>query len=343
MRPPSLQTALIILSSSSTTMKSSSVSFVEERNSVSVSAVAPPAGCRNVPEIGFIVTVVDPGAAGGPLCALTCASGLAPTARCPGVETRKVQYAPRSCSSSARNQVRPAVSGSTSTRAVKSRRITKFAPSPRPISSAMTVRTISAYSSSGMSKPASARATGSAGSAASTSARGSEWWAVTTRQRSGAWSSWQSKPRSTTCRNGTRASTSRGAALASCSGMSASRSTSTTSPVRSSTVSASRAIRAKGSPERTVASSRVGLAVIAGPFSRSGGLHFVRERKDRLEGGLCTGYEHTASAGGPPGGAREHAVTIAEHRRIGDRAAARVRGIQPSPRGVRRRLMACQQ
>ena len=83
MRPPSLQTADIILSSSSTTMKSSSVSLVDERNSVRVSAVAPPAGWRKVPEIGFIVTT--------PSCALTCASGLAPTARWPGVETRNVQ------------------------------------------------------------------------------------------------------------------------------------------------------------------------------------------------------------------------------------------------------------
>ena len=83
MRPPSVQTALIILSSSSTTMNSSSVSFVDSRNSVSVSAVAPPAGWRNVPEIGFIVTT--------PPCALTCASGLAPTAMCPGVTIAKVQ------------------------------------------------------------------------------------------------------------------------------------------------------------------------------------------------------------------------------------------------------------
>ena len=103
MRPPSEQTALIILSSSSTTMKSSSVSFVDSRNSVSVSAVAPPAGWRNVPEIGFIVTM--------PSRALTCASGLAPTATWPGVTMAKVQYAPRSCSSSARNQVSAAVGG----------------------------------------------------------------------------------------------------------------------------------------------------------------------------------------------------------------------------------------
>ncbi|CAH0322290.1 hypothetical protein SRABI128_04952 [Microbacterium sp. Bi128] len=72
MRPPSLQTALIIFSSSSTTMKSSSVSLVDRRNSASVSAVAPPCGWRNVPEMGFIVTM--------PSRALTCASGLAPTA-----------------------------------------------------------------------------------------------------------------------------------------------------------------------------------------------------------------------------------------------------------------------
>jgi len=71
-------------------------------------------------------------------------SGLAPTATCPGVTTAKVQYAPRSCSSRARNQVRAAVAASVSTPAVKSRRITKFAPSPSPISSAITRRTICA-------------------------------------------------------------------------------------------------------------------------------------------------------------------------------------------------------
>ena len=83
MRPPSEQTALIIFSSSSTTMKSSSVSFVEERKSTRVSFVAPPAGWRKVPEIGFIVTM--------PSRATTCASGLAPTAMWPGVKTAKVQ------------------------------------------------------------------------------------------------------------------------------------------------------------------------------------------------------------------------------------------------------------
>ena len=87
-----------------------------------------------MPEIGFIVTT--------PSRALTCASGLAPTATWPGVTIAKVQYAPRSCSSSARNQVSAAVAASASTPAVKSRRMTKFAPSPRPISSAMTRRTI---------------------------------------------------------------------------------------------------------------------------------------------------------------------------------------------------------
>ena len=53
------------------------------------------------------------------------------------------------------------VRASASTVAVKSRRMTKFAPSPPPISSAMTRRTMSAYSSSAMSKPASCRSTGS--------------------------------------------------------------------------------------------------------------------------------------------------------------------------------------
>ncbi len=100
-RPPSEQTALIILSSSSTTMNSSSVSFVEERNSPSAAAVEPPAGCRNVPEIGFMVTT--------PPWATTCASGLAPTAMTPGVTTANVQYAPRSCSRRARNQVSAAI------------------------------------------------------------------------------------------------------------------------------------------------------------------------------------------------------------------------------------------
>ena len=101
-----------------------------------VSAVAPPAGWRKVPEIGFMVTT--------PPRALTCASGLAPTATCPGVTTAKVQYAPRSCASRARNQVSAATRGSASTPAVKSRRMTKFAPSPRPISSAITVSTMPA-------------------------------------------------------------------------------------------------------------------------------------------------------------------------------------------------------
>ncbi len=49
-----------------------------------------------------------------------------------------------------------------------------------------------------------------------------------TRQRSGAPSSWQTNPRSRTCRKGTSASTSRGTPSASTSGMSARSSTSTT-------------------------------------------------------------------------------------------------------------------
>jgi len=83
MRPPSLQTALIIFSSSSTTMNSSSVSLVDSRNADRVSGVAPPAGWRKVPEIGFIVTT--------PPWARTCASGLAPTATWPSVTTANVQ------------------------------------------------------------------------------------------------------------------------------------------------------------------------------------------------------------------------------------------------------------
>ena len=181
--------------------------------------------------------------------------------------------------------------------ASKSRRITKFAPSPRPISSAITVRTMSAYSSSGMSKPAPSSDTRAVGSAAITSSRGNTWCAPTTRHRSGAWSSWQSNPRSTTWRNGTRASTSRGVPEASVSGMSASSSTSTTSPVSNSTVSVSRAIRANGLPERTVASSREGLGVIAGPFFRSGGLHSSGNEKTASRAVCVTGYEHTAVSG----------------------------------------------
>ena len=83
MRPPSEHTALIIFSSSSTTMKSSSVSLVDSRNSLSVATVAPPCGWRKVPEIGFMVTT--------PPVALTCASGLAPTATWPSVTMAKVQ------------------------------------------------------------------------------------------------------------------------------------------------------------------------------------------------------------------------------------------------------------
>ena len=64
-------------------MNSSSVSFVEDRKSLRVSRVAPPAGWRNVPEMGFMVTT--------PPQAMTCASGLAPTAIRPGVITAKVQ------------------------------------------------------------------------------------------------------------------------------------------------------------------------------------------------------------------------------------------------------------
>ena len=70
--PPSWQMSHIILSSSSTTMKSSKISFSSARNSSSRclrSAGSSPRS-RKVPEIGFIRT--------SPPCTLTCRSGLAP-------------------------------------------------------------------------------------------------------------------------------------------------------------------------------------------------------------------------------------------------------------------------
>ncbi len=70
--PPSWQMSHIIFSSSSTTMKSSKISFSSARNSSSrclrVAASSPLS--RNVPEMGFIRT--------SPPWTLTCRSGEAP-------------------------------------------------------------------------------------------------------------------------------------------------------------------------------------------------------------------------------------------------------------------------
>ena len=136
-RPPSEHTSAIIFISSSTTMKSSSVSLVSAMNSRKAgSRSASSAGCRKVPEIGFIHT--------RPSATLTCRSGVAPTRLWPGVCTAKVQYAPRSSSSRVRNQVSTASAGSVSVWATTSRRITKLAPSPSPISSVITRATVAA-------------------------------------------------------------------------------------------------------------------------------------------------------------------------------------------------------
>jgi hypothetical protein len=89
MRPPFGQTALIIFISSSTTMKSSSLSFTSARNASTSSPVGPAAGWRNVPLMGFIIAT--------PSRTETCRSGVAPTAvtvwapSTPGVWIAKVQ------------------------------------------------------------------------------------------------------------------------------------------------------------------------------------------------------------------------------------------------------------
>src|SRR5680860_1206504 len=85
--------------------------------------------------------------------------------------------------------------------------MTRFAPSPLPISSRMIASTTSAYSSSSVSKPPrSVNSTGSSGNATSISSSGTS---VSDSRRttvSGAPSSWASKPRSVTWRNGTASS-----------------------------------------------------------------------------------------------------------------------------------------
>ena len=84
MRPPVAHTWAIIFISSSTTMKSSSVSLVSAMNRRNeASNPAGSCGCRKVPEIGFIRTRRPR--------TLTCRSGVAPTRVCPGVCTAKVQ------------------------------------------------------------------------------------------------------------------------------------------------------------------------------------------------------------------------------------------------------------
>ena len=100
--PPSWQMSHIILSSSSTTMKSSKTSFSSARNSSSRSLVSPlpasgGAATRKVPEIGFIRT--------SPERTETCRSGLAPIRNRSPVKKQKVQYAPRSRSISRRSTV----------------------------------------------------------------------------------------------------------------------------------------------------------------------------------------------------------------------------------------------
>ena len=111
--PPSWQMSHIILSSSSTTMKSSKTSFSSPRNSSSRSFTSrsSPAGAatRKVPEIGFIRT--------SPERTDTCRSGLAPMRNRSPVKKQKVQYAPRSRSRSRRNTVRARAASQSATTA----------------------------------------------------------------------------------------------------------------------------------------------------------------------------------------------------------------------------------
>ena len=86
MRPPSGQTALIIFSSSSTTITSSSRSLTSSRKARSASSSRPSSPCRNVPLIGFIDTT--------PSIDETCRSGVAPAAASPGVHERERPVGP---------------------------------------------------------------------------------------------------------------------------------------------------------------------------------------------------------------------------------------------------------
>ncbi len=74
--------------------------------------------------------------------------------------------------------------------ATKERLITKFAPSPRPISSPMILRTIVSYSASSVSKPASASSKGRSGTVASVSSTLSLVCSTTVMASSGVPSSW---------------------------------------------------------------------------------------------------------------------------------------------------------
>ena len=193
--------------------------------------------------------------------------------------------------------------------------MTKFAPSPRPISSAMTRRDDVGVLLVGDVEAGVLRAGSAAvGSCSSASSRGMRVRAPTMRQRSGAPSSWHSNPRSRTWRNGTSASTSRGVPAASVSGMSASRSTSTTSPVSSSTVASSRAMRANGMPLAASSRAREGRSGSSPAFHRVG-RSLKRERPP--SGGLWSGNANTPpSAGGPPRGeVRGHAAERLPQRR----------------------------
>ncbi len=228
-----------------------------------------------MPEIGFITTVP-------PLCR-TWTSGEAPTRILSPVCTRKVQYAPRSSSSSRRKSERAssgvqrpsAAPPGASSRPLKSRRITKFAPSPRPISSRITRRTMSAYRVSSMSNDPSESDTGRRGSSVSRSASGKAYCSSTESACSGVPSSCASKPRSRICRYGTRASRSwRGPAAGTPArtGRSARVSYEPTVPSSTSTVSrarrgARRCSRAKaGAPGAVRRSSRAARLVTGSGF-----------------------------------------------------------------------------
>lgn len=170
--------------------------------------------------------------------------------------------------------------------------MTKFAPSPLPISSSTTRRTVSAYSSSGTSKPPPSTRTGWPGSAASASASGISYASSATSTLSGVPSSRTSKPRSRICRKGTRAR-----AGSSPTGRSARCSTSPTCPISTSTVSWSR----PGVSRRSRANG--GQAGSSSRLSRSGRLGFMG-RSVLPVGGAAPGIRQRGrKRGRPPLGA----------------------------------------
>ena len=96
------------------------------------------------------------------------------------------------------------------------------------------------------------------------------------------------------------------------SGMSASSSTSTTSPVSSSTVVASRAMSANGTPRAASSIRAAGPASVIGASGT--GRAVAMKRKNRPRAVCDLGTRTHRLGGGPPGEVRVHAVTISDER-----------------------------